>query len=92
MRARTGTEKVGVSREIAAIVAAARATKAQRPRASKGEARDLVRATRAAEAVRPYEAMEAAAAPAAEPHRGGNTKAHRLSGSLERIGNSGGEH
>ncbi len=68
MRARTGTEKVGVSREIAAIVAAARATKAQTPRASKGEARDLVRATRAAEAVKPYEAMEAAAAPAAEPH------------------------
>lgn len=68
MRARTGTEKVGVSREIAAIVAAARARKAQTPRASKGEARDLVRATRAAEAVKPYEAMEAAAAPAAEPH------------------------
>ena len=57
-RARTAAEKIAISREIGAIVAAARAMKAQTPRSTKTEARDAVRATQAAEALKPYQTME----------------------------------
>ncbi len=68
-RARTATEKIAISREIGAIVAAARAMKAQTPRSTKTEARDAVRAAQAAEASKPYQTMEPNGAPP-EPHPG----------------------
>ena len=64
---RSATEKVAISREIGAIVTSARTTRTGAPRSSKGELRDAVRAAKAAEAVKPYQSLEPAGAPAA-PH------------------------
>lgn len=66
-QARTATEKIAISREIDSIVNAARATKTRAPRSSKAEFRDVVRAAQAAEAPKPYQAMEPADVPIA-PH------------------------
>jgi putative transposase len=66
-QARTATEKIAISREIDAIVNAARTTRTRAPRSSKAEFRDVVRAAHAAEAPKPYQIMEPTEAPAA-PH------------------------
>lgn len=66
-QARTAAEKIAISREIGAIVTAARAAKTRTPRSSKTEFRDAVRAAQAAEAPKPYQTMEPTEAPPA-PH------------------------
>lgn len=73
-QARTATEKIALSREIGAIVAAARATRPLTPRSSKAELRDTVRAAQAAEAPKPFQTTEPIGAPP-EPHP---TRAKRL--------------
>ncbi len=64
---RTTTEKIAITREIAAIVTAARATKTLARRSSKAELRDKVRSTKAAHAPKPHQIMEPVVEPPA-PH------------------------
>jgi putative transposase len=71
---RTTTEKIAITREIAAIVTAARATKTRARRPSKAELRDKVRSTKAADAPKPHQIME----PAVEPPAPHPARARRL--------------
>jgi putative transposase len=64
---RTATEKIAITREIGAIVTAARTTKTRSARSSKTELRDAIRSVQAAEGPKPYQAMEPAKEPPA-PH------------------------
>ena len=66
---RTTSEKIAITREIAAIVTAARATKTRARRSSKAEVRDKVRSTKAADAPKPHQLMKPVEPPAPHPAR-----------------------